>query len=78
MFATIVDVFPTGYLSLTNETCYKTRLNFIPLQANKSDEIIQVGDQVNYAHGVVRKQMFDNCYRCHKSQEISYAQQVIL
>lgn len=76
MFATIVDIFPTGYLCLTNEACYKTRLNFIPLQANKSDAIIEVGDQVNYMQGVLRKQMFDNCYRCHISQEISYAQQV--
>jgi hypothetical protein len=77
MFGTVVDAYPTGYMTLTNETCFKSKLNFISISANKNNELITVGDTVRYSGGVVWKDMFDNCSRCQKSCEISYAQQVI-
>jgi len=76
MFGKIVNTFPTGFLIQTHETSYKTNVNFIPINAVKKNEILQfqVGDQVKYVHGVLQKEQFDNCIRCHKSHEVSYAQ----
>ena len=78
MFGKIAITFSTGFLIETHETCYKTKVNFIPINAVKKNEILQfqVGDQVIYKNGVLRKEEFDNCTRCHKSHALSYAQYV--
>ena len=79
MFGKIIKTFSTGFLLETHETCYKTKVNFIPVSAVKKNEIIlqfQIGDQVNYVNGVLQKEDFDNCIRCHKSHAVSYAQYV--
>ena len=68
MFGKIVKTFSSGFLLETHETCYKTIVRFIPVNAVKKNEIIlqfQVGDHVNYVNGVLQKEDFDNCIRCH-------------
>ena len=78
MFGKIIKIFSSGFFLETHETCYKTKVNFIPVNAVTKNEILQfqVGDQVNYVNGVLQKEQFDNCIRCHKSHELSYAQYV--
>jgi hypothetical protein len=77
MFGKIALKFSTGFLIETNETCYKTKVNFIPItaaQGGSRDLELQVGDYVSYVRGVLRKEPFDNCTRCHKRFPMSYVQ----
>ena len=80
MFGKIALKFSTGFLIETNETCYKTKVNFIPIRAvqrgSNYDLDFQVGDQVSYTQGVLRKEQYDNCVRCNKSFPIAYAQTI--
>ena len=79
MFGKIALKFSTGFLIETNETCYRTKVNFIPITAvrgNSRDLELHVGDYVSYEQGVLRKEPFDNCIRCHKSSPMAYAQSI--
>ena len=74
MYGTVLHKYPTGYLVITNECCFKSKLNFLSMDIKKYKHI-NMGDQVEYIDGLVVKQQFDNCYRCHKSREETCAQQ---
>ena len=74
MYGTVLHKYPNGFLVITNECCFKSKLNFLSIDIKKYKHI-EIGDQVEYIHGLVVKQQFDNCYRCHKSCEETCAQQ---
>ena len=74
MYGTVLHKYPNGFLVITNERSFKSKLNFLSMDVKKYKHI-KMGDQLEYGHGLVVKQQFDNCYRCHKSREETCAQQ---
>ena len=75
MYGTVLHKYPNGLLVITNEWSFKSKLNFLSIDIQKYKHI-ETGDQVKYIHGLVVKEQYDNCYRCHKSREETCALQV--
>ena len=71
MLGKITMTLSNGFLIETHETCYKIKVNFVPIKAVKRGEVVrfQVGDQISYVNGVLQKQQFDSCIRCWRKEE---------
>ena len=74
MFGKIALKLSSGFLIETNEACYRTMINFIPVNAVHKDDVdqLEVGDTVSYFNGLIQKKQFINCLRCHKSYPESF------
>lgn len=66
MLGKITMTLSNGFLIETHETCYRIKVNFVPMKAVKRNEVFQfqVGDEVSYVNGVLQKQQFGSCTRC--------------